>query len=202
MRRGQGWLLLEYALGDEVAVSKKTRFEIFKRDRFTCQYCGRTPPTVTLECDHIDPVANGGTDDELNLVTSCFDCNRGKSDRKLDSVPSPLIEQQRVAIEQKEQFKVYNDYLMELREEELKLIKKIGLYWYSKITKEQSYCFAGARINTIQTFLKHLMPAEIYDAIDIAHNRLTPHGVFKDEKTFTYFCGVCWKRIRSKTGGK
>lgn len=42
------------------AISKKTRFEVFKRDRFTCQYCGATPPGVLLHIDHIHPVAEGG----------------------------------------------------------------------------------------------------------------------------------------------
>lgn len=64
-------------------ISKKTRFEVFKRDNFTCQYCGRMAPNVILEIDHINPVANGGTDDILNLITSCFECNRGKGKRKL-----------------------------------------------------------------------------------------------------------------------
>lgn len=63
-----------------MAVPKKTRFEVFKRDGFRCGYCGKTPPAVTLEVDHIEPVANGGEDDLYNLITACFDCNRGKRD--------------------------------------------------------------------------------------------------------------------------
>lgn len=65
-------------------IGKKARFEIFKRDRFTCQYCGASAPDVILHVDHIDPVAKGGGNDILNLVTSCADCNSGKSDRRLD----------------------------------------------------------------------------------------------------------------------
>lgn len=60
------------------ALSKKTRFEIFKRDGFTCQYCGKQPPDVVLVVDHINPVANGGDNDQMNLVTSCETCNQGK----------------------------------------------------------------------------------------------------------------------------
>ncbi len=66
-----------------MAVSKKLRFEVFKRDSFTCQYCGRSAPDVVLNCDHIEPVSKGGEDDILNLATSCFDCNSGKSNREL-----------------------------------------------------------------------------------------------------------------------
>jgi hypothetical protein len=64
-------------------ISKKLRFEVFKRDSFTCQYCGQKAPDVVLNCDHINPVAAGGGSDILNLVTSCFDCNSGKGARTL-----------------------------------------------------------------------------------------------------------------------
>ena len=64
-------------------ISKKIRFEVFKRDSFTCQYCGRMAPDVVLEIDHINPIANGGDNEIMNLVTSCYDCNRGKGKRKL-----------------------------------------------------------------------------------------------------------------------
>ena len=73
-----------------MSLSKRTRFEIFKRDGFTCQYCGQRPPDVVLEVDHIDPCSNGGSDEEINLITSCFACNRGKSDKKLGDIhPRP-----------------------------------------------------------------------------------------------------------------
>jgi hypothetical protein len=70
------------------AISKKLRFEVFKRDSFTCQYCGRAAPDVVLHVDHINPVAGGGESDILNLITSCLDCNLGKGARELsdDSV--------------------------------------------------------------------------------------------------------------------
>lgn len=57
------------------SLSKRTRFEVFKRDGFTCQYCGSKPPDVVLHCDHVVAVANGGTNDLTNLITSCADCN-------------------------------------------------------------------------------------------------------------------------------
>lgn len=69
------------------SLSKKTRFEIFKRDNFTCQYCGKQPPDVILVVDHIEPVAEGGDNDTLNLITSCEECNQGKGARRLDNVP-------------------------------------------------------------------------------------------------------------------
>lgn len=65
------------------ALSKKARFEVFKRDSFTCQYCGRKAPEVVLHCDHIKSVKSGGHNDILNLITSCVDCNAGKGAKSL-----------------------------------------------------------------------------------------------------------------------
>jgi 5-methylcytosine-specific restriction endonuclease McrA len=58
----------------------KLRFQILKRDNFICQYCGRKAPEVELEVDHIYPESKGGKYVEDNLITSCRDCNIGKSD--------------------------------------------------------------------------------------------------------------------------
>ncbi len=72
------------------SVSKGLRFSIFRRDGFTCGYCGRRPPEAVLVIDHVVPVIKGGTNDEENLVTSCFDCNAGKSDKDAGpDVPKP-----------------------------------------------------------------------------------------------------------------
>jgi 5-methylcytosine-specific restriction endonuclease McrA len=43
-----------------MAVTPKVRFEVFKRDNFTCRYCGRKTPEVVLEVDHVVPVAEDG----------------------------------------------------------------------------------------------------------------------------------------------
>lgn len=59
-------------------ISAKTRFEVFERDSFTCQYCGRKSPHVELSIDHIKPLSKGGTNDKQNLITACLDCNKGK----------------------------------------------------------------------------------------------------------------------------
>ncbi len=66
------------------AISKKARFEVFKRDDFMCQYCGAHPPSATLHVDHIVAVISGGGNDLNNLITSCSFCNLGKGARDLD----------------------------------------------------------------------------------------------------------------------
>ena len=59
------------------------RWEVLKRDAFTCQYCGRSAPEVKLEVDHIIPVSEGGKDTKDNLITACYSCNRGRSSLSL-----------------------------------------------------------------------------------------------------------------------
>ncbi len=60
------------------SISPKLRFSILQRDEFSCRYCGRSAPTVALEVDHLVSVAKGGKTQADNLVTACFECNRGK----------------------------------------------------------------------------------------------------------------------------
>ena len=77
------------------SIGNKLRFEVFKRDSFTCKWCGKSSPDVVLNIDHIEPVSKGGTNEILNLVTSCFECNSGKSNR--------LLSDDTVVVKQKEQ---------------------------------------------------------------------------------------------------
>ena len=58
------------------------RAAVFKRDGYTCQYCGAVG--VPLECDHIHPVSKGGTNRMDNLTTACLPCNRSKGDKLIE----------------------------------------------------------------------------------------------------------------------
>lgn len=78
-------------------VTKKLRFEIFKRDSFTCQYCGESAPSVVLHADHIKPVSKGGKTDMVNMVTSCAGCNGGKGARELSDDSAVSLQQAQIA---------------------------------------------------------------------------------------------------------
>lgn len=93
-------------------MNKKLRFDVFKRDRFTCQYCGRKPPEVVLEADHVFPKSKGGKDEIINLVTSCFDCNRGKGAGELKDVTRVDVAKINKELKEKRlQLKEYHLYL-------------------------------------------------------------------------------------------
>lgn len=85
-------------MGKRKALGNKVRFEVFKRDLFKCQYCGQSAPEVILNVDHILAVANGGDNSIMNLITSCFKCNNGKSDIAIDD--SSALQKQKKQIEE------------------------------------------------------------------------------------------------------
>ncbi len=58
-----------------------TRFNVFLRDRFACQYCGRPFPTEILTFDHVVPRVRGGRTEWTNVVTACEPCNLRKGHR-------------------------------------------------------------------------------------------------------------------------
>mgnify|MGYP002566474222 FL=1 len=61
------------------------RYNVLKRDNFTCQKCGATVlDGIKLEVDHIIPVSKGGKTNMSNLQTLCNRCNKGKSNKTED----------------------------------------------------------------------------------------------------------------------
>lgn len=60
---------------------KLTRFNLFYRDRFICQYCGKKFNYNDLTFDHIVPKSKGGNTDWKNIVAACTKCNSKKADK-------------------------------------------------------------------------------------------------------------------------
>jgi 5-methylcytosine-specific restriction endonuclease McrA len=58
-----------------------TRFNVFLRDRFSCQYCGEAHATHDLTFDHVVPRSLGGRTIWTNVVTACQTCNLLKGNR-------------------------------------------------------------------------------------------------------------------------
>lgn len=170
-------------------LSKRIRFEVFKRDLFACQYCGQTPPKVTLEVDHIHPVSLGGNSDANNLITACFDCNRGKSNAPLGSViPAPDIER---IIEREDQIKAYGKLLAKIEKRKQKESDEINAIYHARFPRwELSEHFMNG---SLRKFLTDLPLATVKEAMHIACGR----GL-NDNQTIHYFCGICWRRIRGE----
>lgn len=174
-----------------MSISKKLRFEVFKRDGFTCQYCGKTPPEVTLEIDHIQPKSKEGTDDIDNLITSCFDCNRGKSNIELERITPPLKEKLEVLKEQEEQLQEYQKIVRKRERRVCKDIEKIAeafeATYPNRVLSDE---FKG---RTLRHFLRFLSVEILVEAMHLGCSRVhDPEGSIK------YFCGVCWRRIKGE----
>lgn len=78
-------------------MNRTQRYKILERDAFRCVYCGATAEESRLEVDHVIPRSKGGTDNPHNLVTACFDCNRGKRDHACRNGVAPAFERWRDA---------------------------------------------------------------------------------------------------------
>lgn len=60
-----------------------SRRNLYRRDGFTCQYCGSQPGTELLSIDHVTPRSRGGRSTWENCVLACLDCNKRKANRTL-----------------------------------------------------------------------------------------------------------------------
>jgi len=152
-------------MAERKSLSKKVRFEIFKRDSFTCQYCGSKAPDVILEVDHILPVKEGGSNDIMNLITSCFNCNRGKRDKKLSD--KSIVERQR------EQIKELN-----IRRQQLQMM----LEWREGLKSIEN----DTGENGITKLVKKHGIVKVLDAMDIASSKY-----IKDKDS----CNVAYNKI-------
>ena len=98
-----------------MSISKRLRYQVLRRDNYTCRYCGAFAPVAVLVIDHVTPRKHGGQDMMENLVTACEDCNSGKS----ASLPEPWLVRELPPpsdLDEDDLFslKVYRDSLREL----------------------------------------------------------------------------------------
>ena len=172
-------------------LSKKIRFEVFKRDGFCCQYCGNNPPLVVLEVDHIQPKSKGGSDDIDNLVTSCFDCNRGKSNIELNILPQKTEEKALLIKEKEEQYAAYKKLLSSIKRrinKEIKIVDTVYTKYFS------GWCLSdGFKINSLKKFIVSLGLSFVEEAMNKAC-----YKIGDKDRAIKYFCGICWNKMRGE----
>lgn len=166
------------------SISKKTRFEIFKRDGFTCQYCGATPPQAVLHIDHINPVSKGGDNAEHNLISACQSCNLGKGARLLNVAPQSLSKKAQEIEEREEQIRGYQA-IVQGRKDRLdsEVWKIVKIFDGSETASNQNY-------QSILRFIEKLGYFEVEEAMELARMK---HNYIPNR--FKYFCGICWNKI-------
>jgi len=103
---------LKYYVNWTPRVSKYYRSGVFKRDNYTCQYCGAKN---NLTVDHIIPRSKGGVNSWKNCVTSCHPCNSKKKNLSLEEsgmklFKKPTFPEKRVLCEYREVKKKHKDW--------------------------------------------------------------------------------------------
>lgn len=84
-------LRLNYHVKKPPRKASYSRFAVFRRDNYTCQYCGKCLRGKNITVDHIVPKVRGGKNTFLNCVTSCYPCNNGKRDKTLEQAGLKLL---------------------------------------------------------------------------------------------------------------
>ena len=178
-------------------ISKKLRFEVFKRDNFTCQYCGRMSPDVILQVDHIKPVKEGGTNDVLNLVTSCVDCNLGKGAKLLSDDSSVKKQQAQLKLlgEKREQLEMVLQWKNELQQMQDKEVNTIVQY----VEDKTQILFNPAGKEFIRKIIKKYGFSEAYDSAVIAvSNYFTSPDSESFNRAVNYIDRICANRLQQK----
>jgi hypothetical protein len=177
----------------EYQMKPSLRFAVFQRDEFTCQYCGKKSPEAILEVDHMHPESQGGVTELENLITSCFECNRGKGVRLLSSVPVEFdVHEKAIAIVERErQIHELNFWRAKQRQREEKEIAQLATYWDQHAWR-YGYESSSFRSGNIQTFLQHFCCEELLAFLKIALSR----DDLKESRQWRYFCGIVWNRIK------
>jgi hypothetical protein len=178
-------------------LSKRTRMEIFKRDLFTCQYCGARIPNVTLQIDHIIPVSKGGSNSSTNLITACFDCNMGKSNIPLDRIilPSNHAEDLARQVELREQMKAMEKFNIKVAKELEIDVDAVMDYWSKAMNNGKKV--ADRNREGIRHFIKCLGRTKAIEASSKALCRIDDYN-----NAYKYFCGICHNMIKDSKGNR
>lgn len=175
--------------------TKRARYEIMRRDNFTCRYCGAKAPDVKLEIDHVMPVALGGDTTPGNAVTACADCNSGKS---ATPAGAPIVEDVR---EHDLKFrKAVRDNLLRFIEEEALDEEKVDAwaakfvdYWCDNLTVMDKT--PARMLENFERWYSLGVPDELI-FYAMKQTRARSHGQsWSVDRKWKYTCGIIWKRI-------
>lgn len=171
-----------------MTISKRLRFEVLRRDNFTCRYCGLTAPDVHLRVDHVTPAVLGGPDDPTNLVTACEPCNSGKSSTTMDAPLVAEVEQKALLWARALEVAVQN------RETELGNMRDL-LDAFEGAWQERWDPAAPIGVGwqeTVKRFVAYgLTYADLEDSVDIAYQ-----AHLRQVDRWRYFCGICWNKAK------
>lgn len=176
-----------------MAVSKRLRYEILRRDNHTCRYCGASAPDVPLRVDHVTPVALGGADTPDNLVTACEPCNSGKSSATVDHTTVANVAAD--ALRWADAMKQAADNLRQQqapKDEYRDAFLAEWNRWHVGKDETKKVPLPNDWKQAIDRFRVAGIPAWMWsDIVDAA----MANEKVKPENTFRYICGIAWNKV-------
>jgi len=176
-----------------MAVSKRLRFEILRRDNHTCRYCGESAPGVKLVIDHVLPEALGGRSEPDNLVTACEPCNSGKSSIAPGSALVANV--QADAVRWARALKVVSETRALDQAVRAAYAGVFQAYWHEWTYGPDKHPIPlpATWEESLEKFCDLGLPElEMARAVRKAMAR----DDIKPDVTFRYFCGTCWGILR------
>lgn len=167
-------------------VSKRTRFEVLRRDEYTCRYCRSTENQLTV--DHVTPVSLGGSDSPDNLVACCKDCNSGKASSSPDSATVAQVADD--ALRWAAAMKRAAQERARKRDADMAVLGKFYDYW-NEVTAKADLP-SDWEVSVTKFLAAGLSMGDLEDAALTSVARLSPWA----RHHFRYFCGICWNEVR------
>jgi hypothetical protein len=178
-----------------MAVSKRLRYEVLRRDNHACRYCGARAPEATLTIDHVIPTTLGGDDEPANLVTACRPCNSGKSSSSPDA--DLVADVSADALRWSRAMHQAADILMAEYQARADLHARFTEHWEewtfgSTYNKRRPIPLEAGWEKSVDTFLAAGLPMEVLlDCIDTA---MAAKHILVDN-LFRYMCGIAWRKV-------
>lgn len=172
-------------------VTKRTRYEVLKRDNHACRYCGASAPEAPLTVDHVTPVALGGSDDPTNLVAACRDCNAGKSSAAPDS--GLVADVREDALRHAELTRQAYDVLVARMGDRDDYLEEFHDTWMA---------WGGGSMpvdwpDSVARWFRMGVPIEL--VVDAAERACRKSHVSGRTGRFTYMCGIVWGQVQTVT---
>lgn len=176
-----------------MAVSKRMRYEVLRRDDYRCRYCGATAGEgARLVLDHVVPVAIGGTDEPGNLVACCQECNAGKG----STVPDQQLVDDVTAAALR-----YASAVRQAAEDMRSLVDEERDYADTFMDEWQTFRY-GFNLTKVPPLPEdwrasvarwHRAGLPVEALVDAVHKAIAKVG---PTNAWIYMCGICWSRVR------
>lgn len=171
-----------------MAISKRLRFEILRRDGHRCYYCHTDELPLTV--DHVIPQALGGSDDPTNLAAACGDCNGGKA----SIVPGSetVADVDRRALLWSAAIKVLAQERQSRRDARDAEYARFAAEWFNWTCRDEPIYLPHGWQGSVDSWISAGLTLD--DLIALVAVAMNSRASADD--TWKYFCGCAWRTAR------